>query len=393
MASNGGMVRQTIKSLLRPRIWFALSLGLAVALVAYNWPSSPRAAVQCEHGGWHFAFSHDSTKLAVLDREPGLTPAAQILLVDVATGHVVRRLDIGQSPFPHRVVFAPDGGSVGVLGTGVVTTWDPNTGRMIGRYDHPEWSHDPDHYAGREILFSPAGRWLLHDVHDGRVCDVETGEIVNDYHERLPDRERNVHGGCVAALVGDEVKTFDVLTGAELGRFATLRPRPPILRLAFTFSRDGTHGILFTDTDQWAVHNAIDGRARRLFRAEAGVYDICLSADNRYAAVSLPNVDSNTFAAWPQRLFTSRTSVRVFDTTSGAEVGQSIRDGFKICFAPDGHTLAVADMDKHLTLWDWPPPSRWPSMLIATMTTALLSYGVGFAWSRRGRGSGRGVIQ
>jgi WD40 repeat protein len=378
-----------VKSLLRPRVWIALSLGLAAALVAYNWPSSPRATVACADGCLHFAFSGDSTKLALLDRASHWDPAGQILVVDVATGHVLRRVDLGQNVYPNKVAFAPDG-SVGILGAaGVVTKWDPNTGHMITTYDHAGWSHDPQRFTGREILFSATGRWLLHDVHDGRVHDVETGRIVHDYRERLPDRNLGVHGGCVAALVNDEVKTFDVRTGAEIGRFATAKPRVQMARTGFTFSGDGTHGIYFGDTDQWVMHNALDGRECRLgIRAGAMVNDWCLSADNRYAAVSSAGADSNTFAAWPQRLFRSRWSVRVFDTTTGEEAGQPIRDGFTSCFAPDGSTLAVAGKDNRLTLWDWPPPPRWPLMLTLAAATVMLSYGVGFWWSRRRRRAG-----
>jgi WD40 repeat protein len=375
-----------MKSLPRLRSWFALSLGISAAFVACIWPASPRATVKCELAGWHFAFSCDSTKLAVLDRGPGLQPAAQILVVDVATGHVLRRMDIEQSTYPSKVVFAPDGESLGILDAGFVTKWDPNTGRPIARYERAEWSHDADHWLSCEILFSATGRWLLHNVREGRVCDVVTGEIVHDYHERWPDRTLTVHGGVVAALAKDEVKTFDVLTGAEMGSFPTARPRFPMARTALTFSGDGTQGIYFGDTDQWVAHNAIDGRECHLdISSGAGLHDICISADNRYVAVSLGSDDGNAFAAMFQRLFGTRWSVRVFDTTSGKEVGQSIRHGFTSCFAPDGRTLAVASNDNRVTLWDWPPPPRWPLMFIVATTTVLLSYGVGVWWSWRHR--------
>jgi WD40 repeat protein len=378
-----------MKSLRHPRVLIALSLGLAAALVAYHWPISPRASVACEHRGWHFAFSRDSTKLAVLDRGPGLNPVAQILVLEAATGRLLRRVDIGRDTYPNKVAFAPDDKTIGILDAGVITKWDPNTGRLIARHDRAEWSHDPDRYARREILFSATGGWLLHDVHAGRVYDVVTGAIVQDYHDRFPDRNLGVHGGCVAALVENEVKTFDVLTSAELGRFPMACPRGPMARTAFIFSAEGMHGVYFSD--QWVVHNALDGRECRLnISSGAGWHDVHF-ADNRYVAMSISVVDSNTFGAWSQLLFNSAWNVRVFDTNTGAEVGQPIRNGFRCCFASDGHTLAVGDAGESLTLWDWPPPARWPLMLVVAITIGLLSFGVSLGWSWRRRPSGRGL--
>src|SRR4051812_32689180 len=247
-----------MKSVVGLRFWIALALGVAVAAVAHDWSASPRAVVRHDHIGWHLAFSHDGTKLALLDREAGLNPQGQVLVWDAATGRLLHRFDTGNRPYPGKVVFAPDDRSLGVIDAGPVTRWDLATGRIIAHHDHAAWSHDADHYSGREILFSSAGRWLAHDVHDGRVYDVETGRVVVDYAERWPDRSLHAHDGRVAALVDGEVKTFDVLTGDAVGTFPSGANRPPMARTAFTFSPDGTRGVLFTD--RWVLADGVDGR-------------------------------------------------------------------------------------------------------------------------------------
>ena len=128
-------LRETVKSLKCLRFWIVLSLGIAVALVAYHWPASPRAVMHYDYSCWHFAFSRDSTKLALLDREPGLNVQSQILVWDVATGKLLHRFDNGTKLYPSKVIFAPDGTSLGIVDAGTVTKWDLNTGRMVANHD------------------------------------------------------------------------------------------------------------------------------------------------------------------------------------------------------------------------------------------------------------------
>jgi WD40 repeat protein len=363
------------------RLWIALALGVAVGFAAYHWPASPRAAMQAEHICWDFVFSHDSTKLALLDREAGLNARGQVLVWDVATGDLLQRLDNGRSVFASKVVFAPDDQTLGIMGAGVVTKWDLDTGLMVGHHDHAAWSHDPDHHHGREILFSPEGRWLAHDAHEGRVYEVETGRIVKDYQARWPDRSRSAQGGSVAALVNGEIKTFDVLTGAEVGVFPTTIQRATMAGSAFTFSADGSQGVFF-DKDRWVVHNGAVGRRCALATNADPVLDCCWSADQRLLAVSLALPSSGNI--WDLlRMGPPRRRVQVFDTTTGAEVCRPIRNGMKSRFAPDGKTLAVTDGGNGIALWDWPPPSRWPPALALAAATIMLSYGIGWWRSRR----------
>lgn len=367
------------------RFWLALSVGGVVGLVAYFWPASPHTVVRCDHICWHLAFSPDSTQLAVLDREAGLNQQGQILVWDVATGKLLHQFDYGIRLYPSKVRFAPDGRSLGLIDAGSVTKWDLKTDRRVAHYEHANWLHDPDQYYGREILFSAAGDWLAHDVSEGRVYDVETGRIVSDYGERWPDRNLSAHDGHVAVFVKGKVKTFDVLTGAEVGMFSPAM-KPGIARRALTFSPDGTHRVYYDGW--WIVSNGVTGWRRDSRNAFDGMVDGCFSGDNRYLAVSV--VDSSLMAGLRARLFDTRRRTHVFNTVTGAEVCQPMPGGCLSCFAPDGKTLAVACTDNVIALWDWPPSSRWPRVIALAAPTMILSCGVGLWWSHRSRrGAGR----
>jgi WD40 repeat protein len=371
------------------RCMFALALGGIVAAVAYYWPAAPRLVLRHEHMCWDFAFSRDSRMLAVLDHPPGLDTAGQVLVWDVATGTQLHRLDFGIRTHASAVVFAPDGKSLGVLDAGRVMKWDLSTGRLIADYDG-DWSHDPDH--GRELLFGADGRWLLHGTHEGRIFDVATGAIVHDYGGRFPDRSRHAQGGCIAACVNGEVKTFDAITGAEVATFTTAGPRGPMARTSFTCSADGTHGVYFARNEN-VVHNASTGQECVWGRGDAAYADAHLSPDNRFLAVAISNSRSGVLGEVPALVVGARWSLHVIDTTTGAEVCRPIPHGVMASFAPDGKTLAVSDRDRNVTLWDWPPLSRWPFVLALTLPTILLSYLIaGWRWrggQRSGSGGGR----
>jgi hypothetical protein len=370
---------------MRVRCIIGLSLSVAMAVVACFWPTSARLTIDCEHGCWHVAFSRDGTTVAVLDREPGVNPRANILLWDTAAGTLLHRIDVDRCAYPHRLFFAPDG-TLGLLDAGVVTKWDTATARRLATYDHAEWPHDPDHYPGSEILFAPEGRWLLHNVHVGRVYDIETGDVVHDYAERWPDRSLYAHGGCVVARTDGEVRTFDAVTGGAIASFPTASRRWPLARTSCAFSGDGTHGIYFTESGRWVVHDAQAGTECTWAEEGYGPSDLALSPDRRYLAVASAEGHGGVTSIIGAHFAGTRWHIAVIDTTTGRDVGRHIPAGFISCFAPDGKTLAVADRAKRITLWDWPPPSRWPLAVGLGVLGMTLPLGIaallGRAWSR-----------
>ncbi len=140
-----------MKSLARPRTWIALLLSVAAGTLAYHWPMAPRAVIACEHQAWHLAFSRDGTKLAILDREAGVNQIAQVLICDAATGAIQHRLDHGIKPYPHKVVFAPDGKTLGVVDVGAVAKWDLDAERVLAHYQSPSWSSNANSYAAESL--------------------------------------------------------------------------------------------------------------------------------------------------------------------------------------------------------------------------------------------------
>jgi WD40 repeat protein len=373
-----------VKPLTALRVCITLLPAAFVALAAYHWPASRRATLPYDRICWHLAFSGDGTKLAVLDRDAGLNASGQVLVWNASSGDLLQRFDYGSRVFPSRVVFAPDGQTLGLVDAGSMIRWDLGTGRKIAEHDHSKWSHDPNHYGGREILFSPAGRWLWHDVYEGRVYDVETGDVVRDYDERWPDRNREAHGGYVAALVDGKVKTFDVLSGAEVGTFPIAAKPGMMARTALTFGADGTHGVYFGNSGQWTVGNGVTGR-QALLKIDAGanLHDCSLSSDHHFVAVSWSNPPANALAALQAWMLDRPLRTNCYDTATGAEIGRPIRGGLMCRFAPDGRTLAVVEEGQRIALLDWPPPSRWARVIFPTAIAATLSLGIGALGTRR----------
>ena len=149
---------------------------------------------------------------------------------------------------------------------------------------------------------------------------------------------------------------------------------------------DGTHAVYYSTGNEWVVHNALDGRQTALPIDDDGIYGFYLSADNRFLAVSMRKAHPSALER--ARAYLERRSgtdvACVFDTTTGAQVALPMRGGGTCCFAPDGNTLAVVDRISQITLWDWPPPNRWPLTLLAAAATMLLSCGISAWWSRKG---------
>jgi WD40 repeat protein len=359
-----------------------LALGVAVAAVASFWPEAPRLTLPHDRICWDLAFSRDGSMLAMLDRDAGLDTSGQVLVWDAATGKLLNRLDYGARVYPSKIVFAPDGMTIGIVDAGQITKWDMTTGRATD-HTHAHWSHDPDQYYGREILFAADGRWLAHNLHEGCVYDVATGAVVHEYHERWPDRSYVAQGGCVAAFVNGQVTTFDAVTGAEIATFPTAAPGGPMARSTFATSADGTQGIYLGNRNQWVVHDAATGHECAWGRETDQPLnnELRVSTDHRFLAVSALEPITGVVSAVQARLAGGQGWLRVYDTTTGAEVCRPFAHGSMGRFAPDGKTLAVAEFQaQRVSIWDWPPRSRWPLVLALALPTTVL--GCVFAWWR-----------
>jgi WD40 repeat protein len=374
-----------MKALSRPRTWIALLLGIAAGLLTHCWRGSPRLVMHFDYTCWHLAFSPDGTRLAMLDRKPGVKVKAQVLVWDAATGALLNHIDLGTKYYSEKVVFAPDGESLAVVETCTVTKIDLEANRVSAQYDHQAWSPPPKDGNGGELLFSTHGRWLLHRIHKGRVYDVETDRVVLDYAERWPNRHLSAYGGHVAVLIGGEVKTFDVMTGKEIGRFAP-HLNQPFARNALSFSADGTHGVYWVASGEFVIHNGITGTQCALpMDWDMMAAEDCWSTDNRYYVgtfCTAPHGPVDWLLRW---LRGTNWSTAVFDTSAGLEVVPRFTNCEKCCFSPDIKTLAVAQRGGRLALWDWPPPSRWPHAGIAGIVAAFISLLIAWKFAKEPR--------
>lgn len=375
-----------MKSFARPRTWVALLVGVAAGLLTHFWRGSPRLVMHLENTCHNLAFSPDSSKLAATDEYERPNRKSLVVVWDATTGELLNQFELGWRGRPSKVVFAPDGQTLGIFDAGVVTKLDLVENRVSARYDHAAWSHDPNYYLGRELLFSAEKRWLAHNVFEARLYDVETGQVVRDYAKPWANHVWQVHGGCVPVLYPDKYKTFDVRTGMEIGTFGLTMTDFSLSGGRITFNPDGSHALFISTKDEVVVHNGVGGTQCVLLQGYEWLEwgGDCWSPDNRFYAGAFYKPAPGPGERLRMWLGGATNAIHVFDTTTGREIMPPIIHCNRCCFSPDMKTLAVAQRGGKIALWDLPPPSRWPHVLIAAVLMTLTAFGIG-AWCGRRR--------
>lgn len=189
------------------------------------------------------AFSPDSRLLASV----GGTP---VKLWNVESASLKTEISDGVEELTYSPAFSPDGRTLAAwsgdmtvyrsrLGSREITIepagqlllWDLETGRVIRklkRFKHMVWSHS--------LRFSPDGKLLVNGCDVGwNSWNAQSGQLIRDHRERGKQSMSDpvFLGGAtqVAFRSGDKVKIFDVDSGKEL---RALRHGGDISRLALT---------------------------------------------------------------------------------------------------------------------------------------------------------------
>ncbi|GAU71055.1 ribosome assembly protein [Streptomyces sp. NBRC 110611] len=151
-------------------------------------------------------------------------------------------------------------------------------------------------------------------------------------------------GTGVVTSVGPELRTFVEIFAAATGRRtatlrSTVRPNPKEAPGTLVFSPDGRHLYLaFTQESTVERWRLADGRSVRTYGSVR---------ENGYLDSVVLSPDGRTLAAADRQ-----SRVRLWDTATGRP-RRGTKDGTSVAFSPDGRTLAtVSGLSTSVQLWD-----------------------------------------
>lgn len=275
------------------------------------------------------AFSRDSKTLAVLDY------SGTVRLLWVATGHVIRRVDVG----PSTLTLAPNARWVAaVVGDEEVAVWDMTTGRKTRLFDADSKktsyrlsiSPDGETLVAHELCGGTVALWDLESQKEVRRFDLPVTELIQDVL-LSPD------GLTLAGHDEDRsvLRLWDVTDGRPLLDFPG-HIYPP---RSLSWSADGKTlasgcGVLLV----WDV-------ARQQLRSRAAI-----EGESRFAAFGFRFSPGCDWAAWA-----GVTDVHLYDVRRAKLVHELPGDGGDITdfnFAPCGGRIGTAEKRGTARIWD-----------------------------------------
>jgi WD40 repeat protein/beta-lactamase regulating signal transducer with metallopeptidase domain len=291
---------------------------------------------------WHprsLAFSSDGAMLAApLDRNAG----GGVLVWDVATGKLLKRLDVPHESVNH-IAFSADGRLL--AGTGgrwdrQMCVWNISTGERLGR-------DLPGHSASPSVLrFLPGDRRMASAGDDGtiRVWNVDQAQQERVLaHERDPTgyRMRRIHaldvspdGKLIASSSGDDtVRVWETDTGNERyrlpghGRIGGNR--------AVRFTPDGRRLVSWGDDMRVYVWDIGSGKALNEYRAKLPEGQ---EAGGFYGSYGSLEVLGGVLSPDASRLLLLRSDLHLFDVATGKEIAKlarTVRDNTGLAISPD----------------------------------------------------------
>jgi len=278
------------------------------------------------------AFSPDGKTLAAGKQRRGM------LLLDVATGREIRRLD--EENVDDRfdeVAFSPDGKTLAAASERDVGLWDPATGKKFGELTGQK------HIAS--VVFSPDGKMLATGSPHGTIFlwDVATAKQVRrlDGAEGWTGSVAFSPDGKVLAAGHKAIQFWDVATGKEIRQ-----DDGPVGGFAMTFAPDGKTLVTAEGrADPIQLWSTATGKVVRRFGGDASVNGpLAISPDGKWLASGSGDAS---------RL------IYLWDMAAGKEVWRlqpslkgPLDSPMSFAFSPDGKTLASHTLYGEIALWD-----------------------------------------
>jgi WD40 repeat protein len=302
------------------------------------------------------AFSPDGSMIA--------SCGVDITLWSIATGTVVRTIEVMGGPHAGSVAISPDGSLI-VGGEEHVTVWDMTTGREV--YTLEAWKTDiKTGLAGGTVLskaFSPDGKLLAlgHINYVIGIWDVATGGLVRTLRgETLAVRSVafSPDGRLLASGTrSSTIRLWEVATG-RLVRTLTFREDTGVVTTV-AFSPDGSL-LASGGSESWKsgegydrglirFHDVTTGRELRTIEGDPEqIMSIAFSLDGRLLA-------SGGSYYWDEANRIRRAEIKLWDVTTGHLVRTlqgHTGDIRSLVFSPDGRLLASGSNDRTIKLWD-----------------------------------------
>jgi RNA polymerase sigma factor (sigma-70 family) len=281
-----------------------------------------------------------------------------VRLWDVATGKELRPQE-GHQHWVICVAAAPDGKTAVTAGMeDTLRFWDLATGQQLRQLRHSR--------GIMAVAFAPDGKVLASGSFDRtvRLWDVATGQELR----RLRGHEDGIAAlafspdGKLLVSGSDDhtVRLWDTATGQELRQF---RGHSEIVR-AVAFAPDGqtvVSGSFDATMCQWDVTT---GKKVRVFAGHsASVRAVALSPDGRaLASGALTMMGAFQGAGAPSGPADFADALRLWNVDTGKEVrrfpggpeprAKDRREVAGVAFSPDGRTLAAAETDGGLVLYE-----------------------------------------
>ncbi len=229
------------------------------------------------------------------------------------------------------VAFSPNGKILASVDQGSnairqpVCLWDVATGRLVSQCDGPM-------NGSVALFFSADGRNIVSGGMHGPAItsDAESGEEISRFGGERTWQLSLRPDGRVAAIAGQGVSRWDVMTGEEIRSL----PFAPGRVGAVAYAPDGKT-IAATDSQTGTIHlyDAVTGKELRQFLGLQGiVWPIVYAADGtKLAAVCKGSIETGQ----------GRGEVAVWDAASGKELYRFAEHFDRAAFSPDGTMLAA----------------------------------------------------